>query len=401
MRLLDDGGFFARSSQRGFILSGVISLLVGLHFLSVCGSMAFVLFLKSIFRLREATVQSQIEQNTLSSDDAMGILDHLEDLRRTVIKIAATLLLSMILCFGFAPQFMAVLRGPVDQIWESYESERLPSGVVVQDWIEAKSFSSLSEPLDGADREAFASHFSPEVRALALLVPYLNAAQLLPDDVREDYIKESFVSEEARCAQALSLLQAGAVMREGKGREALKLMGAFQPGEAFMLSLSLSFFGGLILAFPLLMFFLLQFIVPGLHGNERALLYKCIFLGFGLFITGVLFAYFLVLPRVLSFFYDYSLNLGIENDWRIGYYISFATKLVFVFGSIFELPVLVMPFVKLGVLTYDLMKRTRAYALVACFEISLLLAPAPDPGTMLIMAMPMYLLYELCILYAW
>ncbi len=331
----------------------------------------------------------------------MGILDHLEDLRRTIIRIAITLLASMLICFSFAPSFMDILRGPVDAVWQRYESDHLPSAIDVDDWIEAKHLSSIISTLPDHARSYLLAEQRAEVLELYPVVPILNAAALLPSDKKEGFIKASFPEQEEQVELANSLIESGAVLRNPRGREALQLMGAFHPAEAFMLSLTLSFFGGIILAFPLLMYFILQFIVPGLHQHEKRLLYKSVGWGFGLFIGGCSFAYFIVLPRVLSFFYSYSLSLGISNDWRIGDYISFAIKLVCVFGAVFELPVLVIPFVKLGVLSYDLMKRTRAYALIACLFIALLLAPAPDPGTMLIMAAPMYMLYEICILYAW
>ncbi len=353
-----------------------------------------MLFLKSVFKLRDAAHEKT------KAPDEMGFLDHLEDLRSTIIRMVLTIFISMMLCFGFSSDFMAFLRGPVDRVWSQYESNKLPSVVDVDDWIEAKSLSAIRATLSPQARVKFESQYSAEILKLADIVPLLHAADVLPQDKQSQFITDAEPDEQLR-ELALALNESGAALREGKGREALKLMGAFQPGEAFMLSLSLSFFGGIIIAFPLLMYFLLRFIVPGLERNERSLVYKSMFFGFGLFIGGCAFAYFVVLPRVLTFFYSYSLDLGIENDWRIGYYISFAAKLVFVFGAIFELPVVVIPFIKLGVLHYELMKKTRAYALIACLFVALLLAPAPDPGTMLIMAMPMYALYELCIGFAY
>jgi sec-independent protein translocase protein TatC len=71
------------------------------------------------------------------------------------------------------------------------------------------------------------------------------------------------------------------------------------------------------------------------------------------------------------------------------------------FGLGFELPVVVMPLVKLGVLSYDIMKRTRRYAIVAICILAAFITPTPDVPTMLLMAVPMYLLYELCIVLAW
>ncbi len=355
--------------------------------------------LQHLFNLRESMQVTPPGE----AGEGMPFLDHLEDLRRTIIRMGITLVVSMCLCFGFAPAMMQVLRQPVDRVWQDYESGRLPAEVDAEDWLRAKSLASVRALLpQEEERHALTQRFSPAVQELANMVPLLHAASLLPETEQEPYLRAATEGAPAKAQQLLLSLHAeGADLREGQGREALKLMGAFQPGEAFMLSLSLSFFGGLIVSFPLLMYFLLRFIIPGLLEHERRLLYKCVAAGFGLFLAGVSFSYFAVLPRVLSFFYNYSLDMGIANDWRIGYYLTFAAKLVFIFGIVFELPVIIVPLVKLGILTYERMRRTRAYALMGCLTAALFLSPAPDPGTMLIMALPMYALYELCILYAW
>ncbi len=356
-----------------------------------------MLSLEHLFRLRES-----MQVPTGENEGSMPFFDHLEDLRRTIIRMGVTLIVSMCLCFGFAPAMMAVLRQPVDKVWANYESGHLPSGVNAEDWLNAKSLAAVRGMMPQAEaRAALDARFSPAVCELAELVPLLHAASLLPPAQQQHYLVSATEGSPAQQQLVLALHQSKADLREGRGREALKLMGAFQPGEAFMLSLSLSFFGGLIISFPLQMYFMLRFIIPGLLEHERRLLYKCVAAGFGLFLGGCAFAYFAVLPRVLAFFYSYSLDMGIANDWRIGYYLTFAAKLVFIFGIVFELPVIIMPLVKLGILTYERMRRTRSYALIGCLVAALFLAPAPDPGTMLIMAAPMYALYELCIFFAW
>jgi hypothetical protein len=120
-------------------------------------------------------------------------------------------------------------------------------------------------------------------------------------------------------------------------------------------------------------------------------------IGFGLFIGGVLFAFFFVLPKALLFFYEYSGNLGVSNEWRIGEYITFATQFTLLFGLSFELPVVVMVFVKLGLLTYETMSRTRTYAILAIYVAAAVITPTPDIMTLNLMALPMLLLYEICI----
>lgn len=89
--------------------------------------------------------------------------------------------------------------------------------------------------------------------------------------------------------------------------------------------------------------------------------------------------------------------MGITNDWRIGYYISFATTFVLIFGLAFELPVVVMTLVHLGILSFSVMHNTRSYAVLAIIVIAALITPTPDIPTLMLLAGPMYVLYEICI----
>lgn len=333
-------------------------------------------------------------------DEEKPFLDHLDDLRKMILRMAVCVMLATVVSFEFAPELMSVIRRPVDQVWTQYEGSHLPEGVNPDEWGQAKALAYSLGGLSGEARDEAFRLVSPRERLLGESALMLRALTQLPEAGREAFMKSPVFSPEVR-EMTKQLKESDAVLNEGTGRGALKLMGAFQPGEAFMLSFKLAFYAGIILSFPFLLYFLLQFIVPGLLEKERALLYKSLVVAFFLFLVGVAFAYWIVLPRVLTFFYTYSLDFGIANEWRIGYYVSFATQLVLLFGLAFELPVVVMPFVKMGLLTYELMKSTRRYAIVAVFILAAVITPTPDIATMCLMALPMYALYEFCILLAW
>jgi sec-independent protein translocase protein TatC len=353
-----------------------------------------VWILKQLFRLREKV--------QLGGEDVeKPFLDHLEDFRQMIIKMFVCILITTVLCFEYAPELMAIVRQPVDQVWTMHEESHLDSSIDLDKWEHAKTLAYTLPGLSESARQLALSQLPQEEANLAETLLLVRTAKCLPEEKRDGFIQQASAGRDEIQKLAKSLIETDAELAEGSGRGALKLMGAFQPGEAFMLSLRLSFYAGLIISFPFLLYFLLQFIVPGLLQNERRLLYKTLAIGFGLFLIGVSFAYGVVLPRVLNFFYTYSQDFGIANDWRIGYYISFAVQFVFMFGLGFELPVVVMPLVKLGVLSYDIMKRTRRYAIVAICILAAFITPTPDVPTMLLMAVPMYLLYELCIVLAW
>ncbi len=340
-------------------------------------------------------------------DHEKPFLEHLEDLRTMITRVVVTLLISMVVCFSFQKQLMEVLRRPVEQVWINQLEAKLPKdtdGAVkpldVEKWEGAKILAHAAGALEPEQRLLFyRAHPDANLVFHAKSVSLLRAALALPEDRRDGFIDSLDLAE--NLGKQVKLLVKTAPSPEVDNRGNLKLMSALKPTETFMLSMKLSFFAGIILAFPLLLMFVLQFVLPGLHSNEKRVMWPAMAVGFGLFLGGVLFAYYAVLPRALLFFYEWSGNLGVSNDWRIGEYISFATQFTLLFGLSFELPVVVMVFVKLGLLTYETMSNTRSYAIVAIFVAAAVLTPTPDVFTLVLMALPMIVLYEICIWLAW
>lgn len=169
------------------------------------------------------------------------------------------------------------------------------------------------------------------------------------------------------------------------------------PQEGFLMVMNLSLIAAVILAFPLLLFFVLQFVLPGLKPAEKKAIFPAIGIGAGLFLLGSCFAFYVVLPKALEFFYTFNESLGMSNGWRLDGYVKFATRFILLFGVAFELPVIVMVLVKLDFLNYKLMSTTRSYAIVAIAIFAAIVTPTPDPFTMLVLAGPLYVLYETCI----
>ncbi len=350
-------------------------------------------FLRSLFRIREHL------QIPAADGESVSFWEHLEDLRRMILRMLASVFMATALCSALTPRMLEVMLYPVNEVGRLHEQKRLPGSVRADDWQKAQDFNEVRHTLSPRQRMALGSAISPELRRLADATLLLCASDLLPQEKRRNFI--STLAEDADTKElALLLMEHGVQPQQAHSRESRELMSAFRPGEAFMISLGLALAGGVALSAPLLVYFLLQFVVPGLHRREAAMLYRCLFLGFFLFIAGGCFAYFIVLPRVLSFFFDYSLSMGIANEWRIGYYLEFSVKLIVAFGAVFELPIILIPLVSTGILNAERLKKGRAYALIFCFAAALFLAPAPDPGTMLIMALPMYTLYEFCLWFA-
>ena len=171
--------------------------------------------------------------------------------------------------------------------------------------------------------------------------------------------------------------------------------------EGMMLAIKVSFFSGIILSFPLLLFFIGEFVMPGLKDNEKKLILPSLTVGALLFATGLSFAYFVVIPMALEFFYNFSIERGWGYDLRAGYYYSFAVQMTLVFGLSFELPVVVMALVKLEILSHRVMRNTRSTAIVIMVIASAVITPTTDVFTLSLLAGPLIILYEICIWMAW
>lgn len=171
--------------------------------------------------------------------------------------------------------------------------------------------------------------------------------------------------------------------------------------DSITISFHLAFYAGIVLSFPLLLYFLAQFVLPALTAVEKRFLFPAIFVSFGLFLIGVASCYFWLLPKTILFFFRDTQSLGWTPMWTVQQYYSFVTRFVLGFGLAFELPVVVLALVKFGLVTYQFMARTRPYAIVLIFILATIITPTPDVLTLVALSLPMCLLYESCIWIAW
>jgi sec-independent protein translocase protein TatC len=173
------------------------------------------------------------------------------------------------------------------------------------------------------------------------------------------------------------------------------------PADSIMVSLTLAFYAGIILTFPLLLFFLLEFILPALTRQEKKYILPGILAGFCLFIAGVLACYFFVLPQTMKWLHSDALSLGVKPTWMVRDYFSFVTRLTLGFGLLTEVPPVMVVLGALGIVTHKWLVNTRAYAIVAILLLAAFIAPTPDPMTFLMLGIPVIAFYEVCIWIVW
>ena len=198
--------------------------------------------------------------------------------------------------------------------------------------------------------------------------------------------------------QILDWLKSPAAALEAAGKlrvEGLDLMSGFST------IISIAMWGGTALSFPFVIYFLLRFIFPALTKREKVAILFYLFAGAGCFAVGVWFSYSRIAPRAVEFF-DWI------NGWvhlpvttvRIEGYTSIVLKLVIAFGMVFQVPLILFVLGWLGVITSEMLRKYRRFAIVLAFVLGMVLTP-PDPMSQILMAVPLCLMYELCVWGVW
>jgi sec-independent protein translocase protein TatC len=173
------------------------------------------------------------------------------------------------------------------------------------------------------------------------------------------------------------------------------------PADAFMSILHQAFFGGLFLACPFVFYFVGQFVMPALKRIEKKYFMRAFWFGLGLFLVGVSFAYFIIMPPAIKFAELAANVLGISsNIWKAEDFFSFEVKFMLGMGLGFELPVVLLALVKIGLLDYAKLTAMRRYMIVGNLILGALLT-TPEPFTQVIMAIALQALFEMAVWIAW
>ncbi|SFD03125.1 twin-arginine translocase subunit TatC [Algibacter pectinivorans] len=154
--------------------------------------------------------------------------------------------------------------------------------------------------------------------------------------------------------------------------------------------------GGFIISFPYVIYQLWKFISPGLHSNERKHSRGFIVISSLLFFIGVLFGYYIVTPLSLNFLANYSISTRVDNQIDISSYIALVRSSALASGLIFELPIIIYFLTKIGLVTPEILRKYRKYALVIVLILSAVITP-PDIASQVIVAIPILILYQVSI----
>ncbi len=165
------------------------------------------------------------------------------------------------------------------------------------------------------------------------------------------------------------------------------------PTEGFVSYFKVAIYIAIAIAMPILIYQLVAFVAPGLTRGEKRYVYRAIPFVVFFFICGVAFAFFIVIPRALDFLSGFGSNV-FKWDPTADSLISFYLRLMIGVGIVFELPPMLYILARLGVVNHKRLTSIRKFAFLACMIAAAIITPTPDPFNMMLVAIPMYFLYE-------
>ena len=296
-------------------------------------------------------------------------LEHLEDLRWVLIKSLVALGLGMLICLIAGDRVVSILKWPLSRATIRYSGT---NQVWTVTWgTNRLGVFRLNDEQQG--RYAVGSNRFVELKV-----------ELIPTATNFVVSLEPVLGGDPATAQQLPMT-----------------LKNYTPVGGFFVALQVALYGGMLLAAPFLFYFVAAFVFPALRMKEKYYVYRGLGFGLTLFSLGVLFCYFILMPVALSASAVYSNWLGFEaNEWRAEEYISFVCKFMLGMGIGFQMPVVLLTLVKIGVLSYSSLSKMRRYMIVINLLLGAVLT-TPEVITQVLMAIPLQILYEISVWIAW
>ncbi|HTL18706.1 MAG TPA: twin-arginine translocase subunit TatC [Patescibacteria group bacterium] len=312
----------------------------------------------------------QVDSELEEGGPVKSFLEHLEDLRWVLIKSAAALAVAILVCLIAGNHVVDILRRPLKKAHLSFPG----TNQVVTVYFGTNQFGPFTLP--PAEKERF-NLSSNRFVAVRLELTTSGTNQVITWRVDQDPAL-------AETAQRLNI-------------ELLTL----SPASGFFVAFQVAFYAGIVIASPFIFYFVAAFVFPALKLTERYYVYRGLGFGVGLFLLGVVFCYFALMPLALAASQRYSQWLGFSaTQWKADDYISFICKFMLGMGLGFEMPVVILTLVKIGVVDYSMLSKARKYMIVINLVLGAVLT-TPEVITQLIMFLPLQLLFEISLWIAW
>ncbi len=169
----------------------------------------------------------------------------------------------------------------------------------------------------------------------------------------------------------------------------------YAPAEALFASIKISFLAAIVVSVPMILYQFWKFIEPALLKKEQKWAVPLFFLGLGFFLLGLVFCNLVILPLVINFFVTFGMDRDITPELAVGMYVDFNVKFLLAFGFAFEIPLVLSLLARTGFVQADFLIQYRKYAAMVALILSAVVTPDATMFTMLLMAVPLIILYEI------
>lgn len=293
--------------------------------------------------------------------------EHLQDLRTALIRSVISIFVAVVLCLLLSQQIIKVLKYPLERM-HLFEKDHPTVTLMIGDRKEGPFEVTREQYPDLPPGDAPHALYHLEMKKVG-------------DDLMP-VLKLDPKPDPTASANEINLIN-------------------LSPSEAFMTAFHVGLYAAIVVSAPFWLFFMGSFIVPALKTKERSAIGQWLFWGTFLALTGVLLTYFLLLPVALRASVKYSEWLGFgSSDWRADEYVDFVCKFILGMGVGFQFPIVVLLLVKMGLVTHQQLAKYRRHVIVVSLVLGAILT-TPEVFTQIAMAVPLYLLYEICIWIAW
>ena len=169
----------------------------------------------------------------------------------------------------------------------------------------------------------------------------------------------------------------------------------YAPAEALFASIKISFLAAIVVSVPMILYQFWKFIEPALLQKEQRWAVPLFFLGLGFFLLGLVFCNLVILPLVINFFVTFGMDRAITPELAVGMYVDFNVKFLLAFGFAFEIPLVLSLLARIGILQAPMLVQYRKHAAMVALILSAVITPDATLFTMLLMAVPLIILYEI------
>lgn len=332
----------------------------------------------------------------LFDDTSMSFGEHLEVLRVHLWKALLGLILTVILTLYFGDKLIAVIREPIESALKRHGIAATDDTAAEFDfWKYVGSYFGGEEYPAPAPAEEPTEQVKPDLGRFVVQINPSDLVRALHAHDPAKYPSPAGGEEEAKVPLSLYSKEFA------EFRQAvidLHRPVTLNVQEAFMTYVKVAFIGGLIIASPWVFYQLWLFVAAGLYPHERKYVYLYMPVSIGLFMGGAAFCFYVALPVVLDFLLGFNRMLGLTPQLRISEWVSFVITLPLMFGLSFQLPVVMLFLERISIFSVELYRANRRLAILAISVIAMVLTPTADPGSMMLMFVPLVLLYELGII---